>query len=277
MKQIYSEGRVVGLNPWELYVRQLLSTNPSATPLTERQWLSTTLHCNAAMVLYIPNGTTKGYHDYILPSTSDLCACSTLTASVFEGTCPTDSERHYWGVTVDDYGHLIENTLTTHPVTPGNPLNVPVKSESAAILEDFKQMCKEYLKITDGLYIQPGTWTSPIYDTPLQIETGDDLLIEDGQQLLVPWADGIEHYAYTPDLTRPGFIRLWFSQKITHELYILITGFTYKCVVMGEVGFDKIVMTDHPQDGDFLGPAEFPWASKVRLTLTTNEVQHLIS
>ena len=37
MKQIYNEGRVVGYSSYDIYVRQLLSSDPTAVPMTERE------------------------------------------------------------------------------------------------------------------------------------------------------------------------------------------------------------------------------------------------
>ena len=71
MRRIYNEGRVTGLSSWELYVRQLLTSNPDAVPLSEREWLASTVSDNNSMILKIEAGTTAGYHDYVLPVESD--------------------------------------------------------------------------------------------------------------------------------------------------------------------------------------------------------------
>ena len=85
MKTIYNEGRVVGLSAYELYVRQLLSEDPDAEPLTEREWLGSTLGSGASMILYVKAGTTAGVHDYVLPRQSRPVGCSTLIGSIFDG------------------------------------------------------------------------------------------------------------------------------------------------------------------------------------------------
>ena len=43
MKQLYNEGRVLGYASYESYVREVLSIDPNAELLTEREWLAATM------------------------------------------------------------------------------------------------------------------------------------------------------------------------------------------------------------------------------------------
>ena len=91
MKEIYNEGRVVGLSAYEMYIRQLLSGNPEATPMSEREWLASTVSESNSMILKVAAGTTAGYHDYALPNGSDLCGATMIHAYMFEGEVQLDT------------------------------------------------------------------------------------------------------------------------------------------------------------------------------------------
>lgn len=157
MKTIYNEGRVVGLSQYELYVRQLLSLNPEATPMTEREWLTNTLANNTSMILRIPAGTSRGVHDYVLPEKSNLCACTTVYGSLFEGEVSLD-ENNMWATKVESYGDAISNTVDLHPETPGEPEYVPYKEDPSEENPELLERANEFLKIRSALVIQPGDW-----------------------------------------------------------------------------------------------------------------------
>ena len=248
MKEIYNEGRVVGLSAWELYVRQQLSTNPNIPLPTEREWLSSTVGSGNSMLLKIPSGTTSGYHDYKLPATSALCAASHIIASVFVGDGVFDSDG--WATKVTDYGKLIPNNYEMYPSTPGQPQNVPaditqgLPDDEFELDSTFKDICSEYCKIVDGVCYQPGTWNQ--YHR-----------------------DGVEK-EFSPDPTQPGIIRLRFSAETTHDTFVLFTGFLFREVVSGTTGFDSCMDTASPQNGDFLGPMSYPWAVKITFTISSD-------
>ena len=274
MKQIYNEGRVVGLSSWELYVRQVLSSNPEATLLSERQWLSASLSANCSMILKVKAGTTAGYHDYVLPEGSDLCGCSTIQGSIFEGDVTMLDED--WAGRVDDYGRLISNIYLRHPETPGEPADVPAKEDPITIGPKFADQCREYLKITGALMFQPGEWTSNIYYSNVLTEEGEDVWTEDGQDLLAPQSDYVAAASLKPDFSKRGFIRLAVSEDIENDLYILFTGFSYRTLAAGEVGYQDIYTKGCPEDGDFLGPASFPWGCIINMNVSTSVMQVLI-
>ena len=276
MREIYNEGRVVGLSAWELYLRQTLSTEPKTTVLNERQWLSASLSANSAMVLKISAGTTAGYHDYILPEGSDLCGCSVIYGSIFEGSV-TVGDNSPWAVRVDDYGRLISNTLSLHPQTPGTSEYVPTKADPISITPEFAEQCRQYLKVTGALMFQPGEWTDNIYYDTLLTEIGEEIWTEDNEELLVPRSDLIAAATVDPNFAELGFIRLAIAEDITSDFYILFHGFSYKSLAQGEVGYNQIYVKGLPEDGDFLGPASYPWGGRIVLTLTTDVMRTLLN
>lgn len=269
MREIYNEGRVLGYSNFDLYVRQLLSTNPKTKVLTERQWLSASLSANSSMILRVPAGTQPGYHDYVLPEGSDLCGCSIIYGSVFEGDVTLD-ETSTWAMRVDDYGRLISNTYQLHPESPGEPENVPAKPDPISLTPEYKNRCRNYLKISGALMFQPGEWTDNIYYEPLMTESNEPVWTEDDEEILAPMNDQIAVKSIEPDLSKQGFIRLAVNEEITADTYILFNGFSYKTLAAGEVGFSQLFTKGLPEDGDFLGPATYPWGCKIVLAMSTD-------
>lgn len=269
MKQIYNEGRVVGLSQYELYVRQLLATNPTATPLSESEWLKTTLSCNCSMILKLPSGTTAGAHDYILPEGSDLCGCTVIYASLFEGSITTDTDD-IWAIRVDDNGRLVSSTYGRHPETPGEPEDVPAKEHPTIMPNEFVQQILNFSKITGGLMFQPGTWLPLLEDLYWLAESGDNITDEDGEDILVPEPIEGASMAVTPDLSKRGFLRFVIESDLDCDVYVFLHGFAYKSKVAGISGLNDSTGNSNPQDGDFLGPALFPWACKIMLMITTD-------
>ena len=277
MRTIYNEGRVVGASAYEIYVRQVLADNPDAKVVSEREWIASSLSGNNAMVLKIAAGTTAGYHDYILPPNSQLCGCSTVFASIFEGLPGgLDNEFGVWATEILDYGRLIENTNDSHPETPGEPENVPTKENPGDIPQQFKQQCIDYCKINSGLVIQPGEWAPYIYLTELTNESDINVLTQSGAELLAEMKrHGIEKIDI-PDFSRRGFVRLAFAEDITSDVYILLYGFYYKNKIEGSTGFFRPDVEGHPENGDFLGPVSFPWGCKVVMTVDSAVVSTVL-
>ena len=274
MKQIYNEGRIIGLSAYDLYVRQLLSTNPEATPMTEREWLSTTLSESSSMILRVPAGTRSGVNQFPLPSNSSLCAATVIYGTVFQGEV-TLSDDGFWAIRVDDYGELISNTHELHPVTPGQPEDVPTKFDPQPLTDRLRARCKEFLKIKSALVIQPGEWTDNIYYTDTETESGEDILTQDDEQVLSPVNDTNADRSLTPDFSKPPFIRMIISEKIKEDVLILLHGFAFGSILTGQVGFPIQGRSSRPQDGDFLGPAVFPWSTPIEF-IVTSDVQSVI-
>ena len=248
-QEIYNEGRVVGLSAYELYLRHQLSEYPELEPLTEREWLASTLGNGASMILRIPKGTS-GLFEKQLPDKCALCAATSITACVFDGTVALDA-RSEWGTRITSYGPLISNTKASHPVTPGDdkdtvPWGVQWSKETHAQL-------KEYMKIVDGLVYQPGEWK------------------ENSNSSKNPYMD------FTPDLHSRGMIRLNVSKALEHDVYIILHGWVHRSAVGGASKLDAGALADvHPYNGDFLGVERYPWAVKVLLTVPTG-LMHVLN
>lgn len=271
MKEIYNEGRVVGLSTYELYVRQALSADPNKTPLTERQWLASSLSESCSMILKIPAGTQKGYHDYPLPEGSDLCSCTVLYGSIFEGDVTVSDDGH-WAIRVDDYSNLVSNRHMSHPVSPGQPSDVPSKPHPEEMTEEFINRCREYTKITSGMMFQPGEWVPTTYYTQLLTESSEVIVNQTNEDLLVPARDVKIEVNLEPDFTKQGFVRLAFIADIEHDICIFLHGFTGKVALSAAYTYSVSDITANPEDGDFLGPAVYPWGVPIIL-LVTNQVE----
>ena len=256
-REIWNEGRVVGLSTYEIYVREFLSQNPTGTPASEREWLASSIASGASMLLKFPTvtpapNTTDTAVTISLPADSNLCAANNIVASFFHGDAVVDSSG-YWAEYVTDYGELISNTASsspTNPMTPQGDNTVP----TAASLEwsgTAKTQLANYLKIVDGIVIQPGTWSTASSNPPQK-----DL---------------------APNLDRLPSVRFHVHGTIDTQFWILLTGFTVRGVLDGISGVDGSVGTDAPADGDFLGPAVFPWASKIIFALPVGAASSLLS
>lgn len=238
---IYNEGRVVGLSSHEIYVKEALGEFPNMDPATEREWLASSLGSGASL-LYKMSQTLdhSDIDEWILqvelPGDSRLGAANTIVASWFDGEAEVDAQG--WATKVTSYGDLLLNdsTLTGKPSSESKYANVNWSA-------DKKEKFKGFLKILDGVVIQPGTWT----------ETGS-----------TPTND------FSPDLGQKPFIRLKVKGNIDKPFYILFTGFTIRTVLAGTTGLDGSTATYRPDDGDFLGPAIYPWANKIIFSIPTS-------
>lgn len=249
-KEIYNEGRVVGLSAYELYLRHQLSEYPELDPVTEREWLASTLGNGASLILRIPSGTS-GVFERQLPDNSTLCAASNITASVFDGEVTLDA-TNTWATKVVSYGPLISNTETNHPITPGeNDTQVP---RGIAWTEEKRAHLTEYLKVVDGLVYQPGTWE------------------ENSNSDRSPYMD-----FKTPNLHKKSIIRLNISDPLERDVYIILSGWIHRPIIAGVAKLDAGAVNQiKPYNGDFLGPERFPWAVKVIFTVPT-EVMHILN
>lgn len=250
MKMIYNEGRVIGYSSYDLYVRQFLSINPEGTPLSEREWLASSLSDTSSMILKIPAGTLKGFHDYPLPIDSQLCGCTLIYGSIFGGDVKTAPGSN-WAIQVTDYGRLISNTDSSHPESPGEPENVPTQRWQEEESDLYAKKCKDYCKISSGVIIQPGTWSA------CPAEEG-----EEGEKR--------QAYELTPDFSRVPFVRLYLSNKTETDICVLLHGFSNKVAVKGSWLPDQVIPSSHAADGDFLGPAKFPWTCPIVFVLSTD-------
>lgn len=83
---------------------------------------------------------------------------------------------------------------------------------------------------------------------------------------------------YSPDFkTNTGTLRLRLSEKLTRDVYVLLTGFMHKSIVQGLYKVDSNPLASpRPQNGDYLGPEVYPWGTKVIFSVHS-EVYELIS
>lgn len=240
-RQIWNEGRVQGYSAYEIYLKQALSDNPDLQPATEREWLASSIACGSSMVVKIPKTSNDaGYLDISLPENSKLCAANVIFANLFLGDCEYDINS-YFAKRVINYGFCISNTLNFHPDTNGT--QIPTTDDDIS-LESVLSYSEAYNKIIDGVVIQPGKWK----------ETGD----EAGQYMDL-----------SPDMSKSPFIRIFYSGKIESTIQIMLTGFTIRSVISGVCGLDGSYNATSPQDGTFLGPAQFPWAAKIIFSQST--------
>ena len=238
-KEIWNLGRVCGLSAYELYLRYIAINSPGTRPATEKEWLSSMLTMGNSMLLHIGKDYISGVHyrDIPLPSNCKICAANTIFASYFAGSgaLASNSDTYTGFATrVTDYGPLISNTSESHPDGTTVP---PTNTDTGDLTEEMKLQIPEYLKIIDGIVIQPGTWSE--------------------SELKPPYCD------FAPDLTSVPNIRISFKDAVNVPFFILLTGFSNKFVVQGMSGTDTATGSQSPEDGDFLGPWVFPWASKI--------------
>lgn len=240
-KTIMNEGRVQGLSSYEIYLKQHYATNPDLTPATERQWLSASLAMGSSLLVkYGPDSDDSlHYVDIQLPADTRLCAANTVVANLFTGH-GVYAEGSNWATRVADYGPLISNTTESSPDGDvGATGDIPV-AEFDTWKDELTSALAGYIRIVDGLVIQPGTWTNSEATPPQK-----DL---------------------SPNLSQPPRIRLLINGAIPSEVEILLTGFTARTIISGMVMTDGSTGTeypDYPSDGEFLGPAEYPWANKI--------------
>lgn len=245
---LYNAGRVTGFSAYEVYVKQHQAEDPTNPPASEREWLASTISMGSSMVLKVLKNVAHGedenwYIDIQFPTNSRLCAANTIIASFFRGDCVFSGN---WATRVSSYGDLISNTLSS---SPNGNLNHGSSIPMGTIDEwndTEKSQLADYLKIVDGIIIQPGTWSNSA-KTPPQKD-------------------------FSPNLGDYPRVRLHIRGKIENDIQILLTGFTIRTVVKGVTGVDTATNTASPQDGDFLGPGAFPWASKIVFSVPSSYV-----
>lgn len=248
-KEIWNQGRVVGYSAYEVYVKQHLQEDPSTPPATEREWLASSISLGSSMIYRMPD-VIQGeddctYIDVFLPKNSRLAAANTLVASFFEGDADFGDDN--WATKVVDYSMAISNTSSRSPSgTLDATGSIPAQSITSWSL-DKKNKLADYMRIFDGVVIQPGTW----YESDSKPPEKD----------------------FSANLKSPyPRIRLLIKGSIKNHPLILFSGFTIRTVLAGVVGQDTCLDTQSPQDGDFLGPAVFPWAAKIVFSVPTSYI-----
>lgn len=235
-KQLYNEGRVVGYSSYETYVKHALSENPNEEPATEREWLASQLNHGLSLIVKIdPNTQTNPYHlDIPLPENSKLAAASTIVASLFFGDCEVD--EFGWAKKITRYGQGISNTFDAHPFD-SNPEHYPTE-EVREFEESEKRQFLQYIKIQDGVILQPGSWIDNINKGPEK--------------------------EFIPDLNKKPLLRIVFASKVVEPFYILLTGFTHRSIISGISDIDTGSASEVKyENGAYLGPEIYPWSNKV--------------
>lgn len=250
---IYNEGRVVGYSAYEVYVRHCLSEDPTIEPASETEWLASSLAFGASLLLKVSADSTSGFHwrDFLLPEKTNLCAANTIIGSFFIGEGEfgsyTVGDNTYstspWASKVVKYGSAIRNDNTASPsgTISSQQLSSSIPKVGTNLSDDDIQRLGEYAKLVDGNILASGTWTNSTSGSPKK--------------------------TFSPDLGDRSMVRLLFADKVEHDFWLLLTGFSLSGVVRGETGIDSSVDTDSPQDGDYLGPATFPWSNKILLSV----------
>lgn len=248
-KQLWNEGRVVGYSAYEMYVRHALSIDPNHEPASEKEWLASMMSMGSSMLLRIGADPIDEqydgihYRDIQFPENTRLCAANTIMASLFIGDGlitenASDKFTTSWTTRVIDYGPLIYNNSKSAPNGNLGVEGFIPPDDETVILDDVNILqIKEYMKIVDGIIIQPGTWI----DNPNKPPQKD----------------------FTPTLSEHPRLRIAFSERVVEPFFLLLIGFTNRSIVGGVTGFDTAINTQSSQDGDFLGPWAFPWANKV--------------
>lgn len=256
--QIYNEGRIVGYSAYEIYVKQHLSEDPNTPVASEREWLASSLAMGASMLLKLPskelaNEDTHGYIDIPLPEDCVLAAANTIIGSFFDGDAEFNGN---WATKVTDYGQCISNNASSSP--NGNISAASVRtSYPRQTLKDWtqaqKKKLRDYMKIVDGVVLQPGNWFANTSVPPTKDFSAD-----------------LKGAAYPT-------VRIHIKGSITQNPLILLTGFTVRSVLLGTVGTSTAVNTRSPKDGDFLGPSTFPWANKIVFSVPTSYIVYFES
>lgn len=247
-RELYNLGRVTGFSAYEVYVKQHASEDPVNPPASEREWLASSLAMGSSMLLKVPANTAHGETDnwaldIQFPSNTILCAANTIIASFFRGEGVYDGN---WGTRVSSYGDLISNTSASSPNGNLNHGSTIPQGTVDEWNEEEKETLADYMKIVDGIIIHPGTWSNSTKTPPQK-----DL---------------------APNMGDYPRIRLHIRGPINNDLQILLTGFTIRTVVKGMTGLDGSTNTTAPQNGDFLGPGQFPWAAKVIFSVPSSYI-----
>lgn len=247
-RELYNEGRVTGFSAYEIYVKQHASEDPVNPPASEREWLASSLSMGASMLVKIPKNIAHSddenwMYDVQFPSNTILCAANTIIASFFRGEGVYDGN---WATRVSSYGDLISNTSSS---SPNGNLNHGSTIPHGTIDEwndTEKDALADYMKIVDGIIIHPGTWSDSTNKPPQK--------------------------DFSPNMGDYPRLRLHIRGPLNNDLQILLTGFSIRTVVKGMTGLDGSTNTTAPQNGDFLGPGQFPWAAKVIFSVPSSYI-----
>ena len=269
-KEIWNEGRVVGLSAYEIYVKQHIADGNPNPPATEREWLASNLAMGASMLLKVPavsqDEDEYTYVDIPMPATTNLCAANTIVGQYFDTTytySATEEDGEFengsnWATRVNSYGPMISNTHIDGGLSNTCPDAGYIGTNPGSAIPSFDfngvdmyymstlNRVQNYCNILDGVIIQPGTWST------------SDLGVSDPYMDLSP--------SISSDVPT---VRLLIKGPINEadRPCVLLTGFTLSDILVGSTGLDGSTQTTNPQDGDFLGPAVFPWGARIMFSI----------
>lgn len=227
--------------------------------------------------------------DVPLPENCNLVAANTIYASFFNGVAEFE-DNSPWATNILSYGQLLLNkeagtlngigtqgnrvsgsNAASPDLTTSSSTGTPVQTTISGSQNDITQFAglgynnfspvlgvmhqvdslnssdidialEEYSHYVDGVVIQPANW--------VEYEDSDD------------W-----YATLAPSFSDRPSIRLLYQGTSAISggayTYILLSGFSYEGTLPGMIGMDGSIDTAAPQNGDFLGPAVFPWANKI--------------
>ena len=254
MKQIWNEGRVVGYSAYEVYEKQAMAKDLQNVPASEREWLASSLSMGSSMIVKINKFTDTVRDDKYtfieipMPNNTRLAGANTLFASFFDGKCEFNGQ---FATKVTEFSPLAQNdenaSPTEHFDSTSSSSLFPHK-EHLNYTDEQLTMLKGYMQIVDGVYIHSGTFKNNTNKPPEK--------------------------DFAVNLRDTGRLRFTVKGMLTTDVHLLITGFTIRAVLNGVSGTDTSIDTESPQDGDFLGPAVFPWASKLVFSVPSSFISY---
>lgn len=254
MKKIWNEGRVVGYSAYEVYVKQAMANDLQNVPASEREWLASSLAMGSSMIVKINKFTDTVSDDKYtfieipMPNNTRLAGANTLFASFFDGKCEFNGQ---FATKVTEFSPLAQNdenaSPTEHFDSTSSSSLFPHK-EHLNYTDEQLTMLKGYMQIVDGVYIHSGTFKNNTNKPPEK--------------------------DFAVNLRDTGRLRFTVKGMLTTDVHLLITGFTIRAVLNGVSGTDTSIDTESPQDGDFLGPAVFPWASKLVFSVPSSFISY---
>lgn len=254
MQQIFNEGRVVGLSAYEVYVRHHMeefgddTNNP---PASERAWLASSISLGTSVLIRI---------------SPDIGSSNNVNTQEWSGQ---DAEGgKYWGVEIK----LPQKCR----LTASSNIIASMFIGTGVIDNDNKPFCE---RISDYGFLSTKNGKSN-YDTmtmnPPSARYYDTQLKEYAKLI-----DGVviqpctDYTNYVPDLHDSPKVRLLFRNKVTTTFYLMLSGFTDCSVISGTSIYATGLYERRPETGDFIGPVQYPWSSKIIITTPSAIISRL--
>lgn len=288
-RELWNEGRVVGLSAHEIYVRQHMIEDPTTPPASEREWLAASLGSGASVLVHVGQ-TTGGDQDHHiveirLPEDgqyrTNLCAANTIVASYFNGDAEEIPGTQV-ASRVTSYGRLISNDSSSYP--QGEVSDAATLPKKTVTDWDDAQIdsLASYMRVLDGVVLQPGTWSkyykSYTFDGETYVGTngqGVNVIEREHDTPIILDAVGEPKSDFIPDMSGCPVIRLHVKGRIDTPFWMLLTGFTMRSVVVGSSKYETgCLATDNPENGDYLGPENYPWANKIIFQVPTAAIRY---